>query len=206
MINVSHTRAQIIKGACLLALLGTFVPTPHVQAQECLIGEIKMFAGNFAPRGWTRCDGQLLQISHHPALFSILGTTYGGDGRRTFAVPDLRGRVPLGTGQGSNLTHRRLGERGGEEDHFLTEEELPSHTHTAMASGQLEKGRDRQRSPEGHVLAHGNFKIYSTQPADVEMAESTISETGGNEAHNNMPPYLGLNYILCLQGQYPSRH
>ena len=169
---------------------------------EPLIGEIRMFAGNFAPRGWAFCEGQLLPINQNQALFSILGTTYGGDGRTTFGLPDLRGRFPLHPGKSPGLTDHNLGERGGQEKVHLTVNEMPSHAHTARAS--VDPGR--RRKPAGRVCAVSpqGDRQYNRSPG-VDMHDQAIQPAGGNKAHDNMPPYLGLNYIIALVGIFPSR-
>ena len=192
--NIFHSA---LIGASLLAL------TPNSQAgAEPLIGEIQWFAGNFAPRGWALCDGQLLQISSHSALFSILGTTYGGDGRTTFGLPDVRGRTMIHAGNGPGLTSRRLGDRGGTETQALTINQLPAHTHTLKASG----GSASAMSPAGNVLASpGRTRLYDSGVANVNMNASAVTSTGEGEGHNNMQPYNTLNCIIALVGTFPSR-
>lgn len=169
------------------------------------IGQITLFAGNFAPRGWAFCDGQLLPISQNTALFSILGTTYGGDGRTTFALPDLRGRVPLHPGQGPGLSNRQLGEAGGTENVTLLVNQMPNHTHAAQADA----GTATQQNPTNHVLASeaaGVTATYSSNPPNTTMNPQAIGATGGSQPHNNMPPFLGVNFIIALQGIFPSRN
>jgi microcystin-dependent protein len=171
------------------------------------LGEIRMFAGNFAPRTWAFCDGQLLSISSNTALFSILGTTYGGDGRATFALPDLRGRAPLQQGTGPGLSTVNLGQRGGVEYTQLTSQQLPPHSHSAVMN--VNKGQGNKPSPQGKVLAAdsaGN-SIYSTSAPDDTLNASAITVgTTGSGAHVQMRnPYLGINMIICLQGIFPSR-
>lgn len=169
------------------------------------IGEIIMFAGNFAPRGWALCEGQLLSISSNQALFSILGTTYGGDGRTTFALPDLRGRAPIQPGAGPGLTNRQLGQKGGGETVTLTTGEIPSHSHTVNASTE----RGSQTAPTGHVLTEpkdSNDLIYTADAPNTTMSASMIANTGGGGAHNNMQPFLGINFIIALVGVFPSRN
>ncbi len=175
-----------------------------VQAQEPLIGEIIMFAGNFAPRGWALCDGQLLSISGNEALFSILGTTYGGDGRTTFALPDLRGRVAMHAGNGPGLSNRRLGERGGVEQVTLNATQLPAHTHRLRAHSS-EAGDTP--IPTNAVLSFDPRESqYNTQDADVDMGASAIASTGEGQPHSIVQPYQAVNYIIALQGIYPSRN
>ena len=185
-------------------LFGMLVLAQPAGAQECFIGEVRLFAGNFAPRGWAFAAGQLLSVSQNTALYSILGTTYGGEGRTTFALPDLRGRVPLGTGQGPGLTNRTLGQKGGAETHSLRVAEMPSHNHQAMGTKEVAT----QFSPEGNVWAGiERLKLYNPSAGRlVTMSRSAIGRTGGSRAHNTMQPFLGLNYIICLQGMYPSRN
>jgi microcystin-dependent protein len=180
------------------------------------IGEITMFGGNFAPRGWAKCDGQLLAISSNSALFSILGTTYGGDGRTTFALPDLRGRAPIHAGRGPGLSQYSLGQRAGNESNHLNIGNLPSHSHSATISGNIniavstENGEES--TPNMQYLASGNnFYIDSATPnANLSGAShnltSTIGNTGANQPVNNVQPVLAINYIIAIQGLYPSRN
>lgn len=179
------------------------------------LGQITIFAGNFAPRGWALCDGQLLPISQYSALFSILGTTYGGDGRTTFALPDLRGRAPIHAGTGPGLSTRQLGSRSGQETHTLTILEMPSHNHLASSVSKLHglntNGDDDILAP-GASLASG-AEIYNTStPPNTELNSQSVSTAttvlnqGGNQAHNNMQPYLAINYIIALVGVFPSRN
>ncbi len=177
---------------------------------EPFIGQIIMFAGNFAPRGWALCDGQLLAISENSALFSILGTTYGGDGRTTFGLPDLRGRVPMHAGSGPGRTPRSLGSAGGSETNTLNVNQLPSHTHDAQAKVQTPASNDigNQHSPEGNYPAASKEEPY-TDAANTSMgevkAEVTVGNTGANQPINNVQPFQCVNYIIALQGEYPSR-
>ena len=170
---------------------------------EPFLGQIIMFAGSFAPRGYALCDGQLLAISQNDALFSLLGTLYGGDGRTTFALPDLRGRAPVHMGNGPGLTNRPIGGKGGEEQVALAETQLPSHTHTV--DGSTESGSNA--APSGQVLANpGGATLYSTDAPDATLAASSIGVTGGGQAHYNMMPYQCLNFCISLLGIYPSRN
>ncbi|MEL6177957.1 MAG: tail fiber protein [Myxococcota bacterium] len=166
---------------------------------EPFIAEVRIFAGNFAPRGWAFCNGQLLPISQNTALFSLVGTTYGGDGRSDFALPDLRGRAPMHAGQGSGLTSRRLGAQGGVTDVTLTEAQLPNHSHTVSASSTSSTSRD----PSRRVL--GQAPVYKASDTVAPMANGSLASTGDSQAHTNMQPYLGLNFIIALVGLYPSR-
>lgn len=179
-------------------------PPPSTQAAEPFIGEIMIFAGNFAPRGWALCDGQLLPISQNTALFSILGTMYGGNGVTTFGLPDLRGRVPLhaGGGPGPGLPSFQLGQMGGEVSHTLLAGELPAHTHTVFA----DTNNGTQSNPDGAFPARNPAGIPAYGAgATAQMAPGTVQGGGSNLPHNNMQPYLGLNYCIALEGIYPSR-
>jgi len=170
---------------------------------EPFVGEIRMFAGNFAPRGWSFCDGQLLAVSQNDALFSLLGTTYGGDGRTTFGLPDLRGRIPIHQGTGPGLSPRRLGSKAGAESVTLTTNQMPSHTHDVIVNNAAAD----QTSPTGHVLAETAPKTYTDATARQEnMSSSSVTNTGGGRSHANLMPTLCLNYIIALVGIYPSRH
>ena len=187
----------------MVILLG--MPSTALAAMEPFVGEIMMFGGTFCPRGWANADGQLLPVNQNQALFSLLGTTYGGDGRTTFALPDLRGRVPLHVGTGPGLAERRQGSKGGEENHTLNISEIPAHQHALNAS----KGDANQSSPTGNALANQNRKsrIYAPPTPDslTPMHAATVGATGGNRAHNTMPPFLGIRFCIALQGVYPSR-
>lgn len=174
---------------------------------EQYLGEIRMFAGNFAPRGWAFCQGQLLSIAQNTALFSILGTTYGGNGQTTFALPDLRGRLPMQPGQGPGLSSRTLGEQGGTETVTLLANQMPAHTHPLLASGN----QGDQFSPEGSVnavLVDPNTQqpanLYAATPS-TPMNPAAIGPAGGSQPHNNMSPFLCINFIIALEGIYPSR-
>lgn len=169
---------------------------------EPFIGEIKMFSGNFAPRGWAFCDGQLLAINSNTALYSILGTIYGGDGRTTFALPDLRGRMAIHAGSGPGLSLRRLGEKSGQETVTLNILEIPFHNHSQTVS--TDSGDTAV--PTGNLLANtgGRDPDYKT-PAGANTAQNSTGNVGGNQSHNNMPPYQVVNYIIALQGIFPSR-
>lgn len=174
---------------------------------EPFIGEITLFAGSYAPQGWAFCHGQLLPIQQFTALFSLLGTTYGGDGRTNFALPDLRGRVAVGFGQGPGLPIVYQGEMAGEPWHTLSVPEMPAHTHPAQAMGVNAAGNSG--SPGGNVPADSTTgdSAYSNAAPDAPMAAGSISvgAAGGSRPHNNMQPYLGLNYIIALAGTYPTR-
>jgi len=168
---------------------------------EPFLAEIRMVGFNFAPRGWAFCDGQILQINLNESLYSLLGTTYGGDGRTTFALPDLRSRTPIHVSD----AHRQ-GQKSGEEGHVLAVDEMPNHTHTLHASD----ASATDVGPGGNLLAMPSLAvgaIYSTpdEVQDVSLAASAIGNAGGGQAHNNMQPYLALNFCIALQGLFPSR-
>ena len=187
------------------------------------LAQIVMFAGNFAPRGWALCEGQLLSINQNQALFSLLGTTYGGDGRTSFALPDLRGRSPLQQGRGPGLSQINLGQRGGSETKTLTLLELPNHFHNVSFSGNsvnaavsLPAFNDEGTTDEaeGNILASGIENLYaapgsadaSLAPSNSALSGSVNSQTaGGNQSFSIRNPFLGINYIIALQGTFPSR-
>ena len=171
---------------------------------EPFIGQIVMFGGNFAPRGWALCDGQLLPIASNTALFSILGTIYGGDGRTTFALPDLRGRYAMHPGTGPGLSTRPLGSRGGSETNTLTTQNLPAHNHPATVRASANPADTA--NPDGARL--GLAEAYSAQAASVDLAAdaATTGNTGSGTAVNNVPPYQCVNFIIALQGVFPSRN
>ena len=162
------------------------------------VGEIRIFAGNFAPAGWMFCEGQLLPISENETLFQLIGTTYGGDGQSTFALPDLRGRLALHQGNGYLLA-----ETGGAEEVTLTINQIPAHSHPLLGSS----GNGSQSSPQNNVLASSTLiKPYSGEAADTAMAATSISSIGNNQPHTNFQPYLCLNYIISLFGIFPSQN
>lgn len=167
------------------------------------LAEITLFAGNFAPRGWAFCSGQLLPINQNQALFSLLGTTYGGDGRTTFALPDLRGRVPIQQGHGAGLSNYNLGQRGGKELEQLTLANLPSHNHGVTISVADDANTD---DPEGAFLGAGTTVYNTTATGNNALAGATSLNNGGNQAFDIRQPFLGLNYIIATQGVFPSRN
>jgi len=172
---------------------------------EGTIGEIRMFAGNFAPRNWAFCNGQLLAISTNTALFSILGTTYGGNGQTTFALPDFQGRVAVGTGQGPGLANVQLGEKAGTPNNTLTVANMPAHTHTMNASSDAAS----VGSPAGNSLganARGGISPFAPGATSQVAMGSTTGSVGSSTPVNNMQPYLGMNYVICLFGIFPSRN
>lgn len=168
------------------------------------LGEITMFAGNFAPDGWAICDGSELSIQEFSALFKLIGTTYGGDGLTTFALPDLRGRVPIHFGQGNGLSARDMGNKGGLEAVTLTPDQLPNHTHAAQAS----KSAGNSDSPAGHFWA-ASPKVNQFAPAEkINAAFNEKASSGGNDAapHDNMLPFIAVNFIMSLHGIYPAKN
>jgi microcystin-dependent protein len=178
---------------------------------EGTIGEIRGFAGNFAPRNWAYCQGQLIAISSNTALFSILGTTYGGDGRTTFALPDLRGRVPISSGTGPGLSSHNLGSRNGVENVTLIATQMPAHTHTATGTLRATATPGNERIPTGMSLAgSGTDTQYSSTPPNVDMVANnvgvTVGTSGSSQSHTNMQPYLTINWIICQFGIFPSRN
>ncbi|MBI1937863.1 MAG: phage tail protein [Ignavibacteriales bacterium] len=182
---------------------------------EGYIAEIRMFAGNFEPRNWAYCAGQILSISQNTALFSLLGTTYGGNGQTNFALPDLRGRVPVGTGAGPGLSDISLGEKSGSLTNTLTVANLPPHVHTAIASVYPSasaggRGVTAVNTPVNNfpIATNDGNNIYATS-SNAQMGQSTVAVnigvTGSGVPLDNIQPYLGMNYIICLYGIYPSR-
>ena len=169
-----------------------------------------MFAGNFPIRGYAFCQGQLLSISQNTALFSILGTTYGGNGQTTFGLPDLRGRVPMGTGQGPGLTPRTLGEMAGAENVTLLTTQIPAHTHTLTVTPQAVSGAGTTADPTNAYPANSGAldKEYSASGTMVNMgaANGTIGVAGGSQPHTNIQPYLVINFLIALEGYFPSRN
>ena len=181
---------------------------------EGTIGEIRMFAGNFAPRTWLICNGQLINIASNTALFSILGTTYGGNGQTTFALPDLRGRVPTGTGTGPGLSNVQLGQVAGTPSVTLLQTNLPAHTHTVTASGSqtCKSGAGNSDTPTGNIPASSATDEIYAAPAGSNGSMAPISVSGTTSIAGNsqpvsvMQPYLGMNYIICQFGIFPSRN
>lgn len=181
-----------------------------VASAEPFIGEIRIFAGNFAPQGWAFCDGQVLQIAQNQALFSLLGTIYGGDGEVTFALPDLRGRLPMHAGSGIGLTPRLIGHKGGTEWETLVTAEMPAHTHSGSYALKVSGAEGNSDSPVDNYMAKtgdGRPNYSTSQTATTEHAEqeATGAATGGGFEHNNVPPYQVVHYIIALQGLFPSR-
>ena len=199
--------SAILSASALVMGMGFSQPA---QASEPFLGQIQMVGFTFAPRGWAFCDGQLLSISTNTALFALLGTTYGGDGRTTFALPDLRGRVAIHPGNGPGLSNYRLGERGGVERVTLVAAQMPAHSHAATAALNATDSRGNSAVPGGNILANkSRTNIYSTAAPDVTMNSDAVTvevaNAGGNQSHENRMPYLGINHIIALQGLFPSR-
>ncbi len=168
------------------------------------LGEIKIISWNFAPSGWAFCNGQLLPINQNQALFSIMGTTYGGDGRTTFALPDLRNRVPIHTG-----SQFVLGQVFGEDAHTLSINEMPAHNHMVLASAPTASGTNVNVAQGNYLSNSAPAEIYNSgagAPQLTSLAGASISNYGGSQAHNNLQPYLVLNFVVALQGIFPSQN
>jgi len=174
---------------------------------EPFIAEIRIFAGNFAPRSWAFCDGQLLPISQNTALFSLIGTTYGGDGRSTTGLPNLQGRAPMHEGQGPGLTPRKLGEKTGVKDVTLTEAQMPNHKHNLMGGGGRGSAATLNAPSNQRIVTTAGSNAYAPFAAGTaaNLAPQAIPSTGGSQSHTNQQPYLALNFIIALTGLYPSR-
>lgn len=166
---------------------------------EPFLAEVRIVGFNFAPRGWAFCDGQILPINQNQSLYSLLGTTYGGDGRTTFALPDIRSRTPIHVGNG-----HALGQKSGEETHTLSANEMPQHNHTLNASS----GTSASADPNGQIWGNARERLYASYNASsaTNMNSSLMANTGGSQAHENMQPYLAVNYCIALQGLFPSRN
>jgi microcystin-dependent protein len=169
------------------------------------LAEIRIFGCTFAPIGWAMCNGQLLPLSQNTALFSLLGTTYGGDGRSNFALPNLQARAPMQFGQGAGLSLRDLGEQGGEQTVTLLTSTMPSHNHSALANTSGNQPSPQNNTWGGNALKGGKSLYQSGTAGSTQMAPTALSPTGGNLPHNNLPPYLVLNFCIALQGIYPAR-
>jgi len=165
------------------------------------LGEIRMFGCNFAPRGWAFCSGQVLSIQQNTALFSLLGTQYGGDGRTNFALPNLQGRVPMAFGSAPGLTPRVIGESGGSESVTLTSNEMPAHSHAIVA----QTTRADRANASGAMLASGIEPLYAAATPDTAMNPQAVGPVGNGVPHTNLQPYLAINFCIALQGIYPAR-
>ena len=175
---------------------------------EGYMAQILMFAGNFAPKSWAFCQGQLLSISSNSALFSLLGTTYGGDGRTTFGLPDFRGRIPVGTGDGPGLSDYQLGQRAGTESTTLTVAQMPSHSHQVTPQLVVSTGNGTTDEPDGNVLAGTSTPTYApATSANGKLAGLSATETpaGGSQPFSIVQPYLAMNFVICIYGIFPSR-
>jgi len=175
------------------------------------VGEIRMFAGNFAPSGWQFCAGQLLPIANYDTLFNLIGTTYGGDGQNTFGLPDLRSRVPIHQGTGPGLPTYVIGQQGGTENVTLTTQQIPVHTHAALAAGMTTSPTN---APSNGVILSNEVlsnpqggKVFGTyvSSSTVTMAPQSIGSTGGSQPHDNLQPYLAVNFIISMFGVFPSQ-
>jgi microcystin-dependent protein len=166
---------------------------------SAFIGQLALVPYSFAPQGWAFCNGQLLPITQYQALFALIGTTYGGDGKSTFALPDMRGRVPVSSGQGPGLTNYPLGQKGGAESVTLTEAQLPAHSHSL----NVHNGKAEQKTAAGNLLA--NAITYSNDPANGTAAAASIANAGAGQPHDNRQPYIALNWIIALFGDFPAQ-
>lgn len=168
---------------------------------EPFLGEIRMFGGNFAPNGWALCDGQLLQVSQNEGLFALLGTIYGGNGRTTFGLPDLRGRVPIDFGQGVGLPNYPIGTKAGSETATVTTAQLPAHNHFGL---QVSQNAGNSPTPVGNVPAVAPVNAYGNT-ATANLNNAAIANTGGGASHNNVMPFLAITFIIALLGVFPSQ-
>ena len=195
---------KIILGCVAVIVLG--VSSTAQAAKEPFIGEIMMTGANYCPKGWADLNGQLLPISQNQALFSLLGTTYGGDGRTNFGLPDMRGRVPLHYGQGPGLTNKKQGDKGGAESHALKIGEMPQHQHALHAS----TADADKKGPTGNLLGNQTRKnkIYAPGAADslTPLHKAAVGPAGNSQPHNNMQPFLTIRFCIALQGLFPSRN
>ena len=197
-------RASLLSVRLLMAATATLFGAV-AQADTPYLGEIRCGIWDFAPRGWAILAGQTLPINQNQALFSLLGTNYGGDGQRTFQLPDMRGRVLLTAGQGLGLSSYQVGERGGSETVTLGTANLPAHSHSVTLPGSASEG-DTQ-SPAGKApAAQSRTALYAAPPANLSMAPAAVSSVGGGQPVNNMQPYLTLTCVIALQGIFPSRN
>jgi microcystin-dependent protein len=185
----------------VLLVLVVMIASVPASAQNPYLGEIRFVAFNFAPQGWALCNGQLLPINQYEALFNLLGTNFGGDGKTNFALPDMRGRVPVGTGQGTGLTERIIGAQGGQENVTLTVDQMPAHRHALQASSTTANSK----APAGNALANSSTApIYTNQTADVALEAKSVTIAGKSQPHENMQPFLGMTCIIALQGIFPT--
>ncbi|QFT78500.1 phage tail protein [Erythrobacter sp. THAF29] len=201
-------KLSLLTAAAVALASFSAVPQPAKAQSDPLLGQLMLFGGNFCPRGWSRTDGQLLAINSNQALFSLLGTMYGGDGRTTFGLPDLRGRAPISTGQGPGLPNYLMGQKGGTEAFTLTVSQMPSHTHTGTMRASTQIGNSA--NPNNKVLAvdPAGDKMYHVAGATNNMAADSlvISNTGGNQAVNKLSPFTTMQWCIALVGTFPSRN
>lgn len=172
---------------------------------EPYIGEIRMFGGNWAPRNWAMCDGQLVNITSNESLYTLLGTFYGGDGQTTFALPDMRGRIPVHMGHGIGLTNRPIGQRTGTELETITVEKMPSHDHQFCGSSQAAGSAEVNGNALALTAESDNFYAPAATDKQVGLAEGTVMSTGGSQPHWNLMPYTCVTFIISLDGNYPPR-
>ncbi len=165
------------------------------------IGEIRMFAGSFAPAGWAFCSGQTIPISENDALFTLIGTTYGGDGQETFNLPNLASRIPMHMGAGPDGVTYQIGEAAGVESVTLTTQQIPIHTHQLLASNTTAG----TQSPGGNVAAQGAGQIYTSADSPITMPANSVTPTGGSQPHDNLQPYLCISFIISLFGRFPNQ-
>lgn len=166
------------------------------------LGEIRIFAGNFPPRNWMFCQGQLLPISQYTALFALLGTQFGGNGTSTFGLPDLQGRTPLGQGTGPGLSAYVMGEETGTESVTLLQTQMPQHAHTL----QSRSSRADRSNANNAMIAQGSDELYANTPPNTQLHPASVSATGGSQPHNNMQPFLTLSFIIAVAGIFPTRN
>lgn len=216
MINIVRSRRGFLKGitkwiggTTLIAATANLIFSKETKAKSILtsgtpyVGSISMVAFNFEPVGWALCSGQLLPISQYDALFSLLGTTYGGDGQNTFALPDLRSRVPIHQGQGPGLPAYVIGQSGGQESVNLTLNQMPVHNHSFAVNSN---GGTSDNPASNFMASNSEGTKHYSNLAGSNANGASIGNTGGSQPHNNMPPYLCINFIIALEGLYPSRN
>lgn len=200
-----RARANLISTVLgALAALGTLCFAPAAHAQSPYIGEVICGGWNFCPSGWGECNGQLVPIAENDTLFSLIGTTYGGDGQTTFALPNIQGRTMVGQGQGPGLSNKVIGGTGGTETVTLTANQMPGHTHAMAANTATEKAA----SPTGRIMgtAPVGAAVFSSSAPNATLSASAVSTVGGSQPHNNLQPYLAVKCCISLFGVYPSQN